>query len=175
MKVFCPLAVSAFLASFYIAPAVADEVKFSLGGGFYESKQEFDYYADDEFNGFALTGTAAFNNYIGARLNMYWAEHDDYSTWEASGYDALVLGGYNLIANGFKAYVSAGFFREEWEEYGFTKTFSGPQFGIGVGYNLDKVAFDFSLNFRDSRDYDDYWVPDTSSVTSSMLSASYRF
>jgi len=156
MKVFCPLAVSAFLASFYIAPAVADEVKFSLGGGFYESKQEFDYYADDEFNGFALTGTAAFNNYIGARLNMYWAEHDDYSTWEASGYDALVLGGYNLIANGFKAYVSAGFFREEWEEYGFTKTFSGPQFGIGVGYNLDKVAFDFSLNFRDSRDYDDY-------------------
>lgn len=169
------IAIAASLLALASLPAAAQDIKFSLGGGIYNSTQEFDRYADDEFGGLALTATAAINNHVGAQVNFYSAEHDKYSTWEASGYDLLVLGGINLIENGFKAYVSAGFFREEWEEYGFKETFSGPQFGLGVGYNWEKVSVDLSLNFRDSSDYDDFWVPDTSSVTSSLLSASYRF
>ena len=166
---------SALLIAAISTPAAAEDVKFSLGGGFYNSTQKFDKFSDDEFNGLALTATAAFNNYVGARLNAYSAEHDRFSTWEASGQDLQVLLGSNLVELGFKAYVSAGFFREEWEEYGFKHTFNGAQFGFGMGYNWKEYSIDFAMNYRDSADYDDFWVPDTSSVTSHMLSASYRF
>jgi hypothetical protein len=164
----------AFLASTFIATAYADDKQFSVGGGVYNSTISADGYADDDFSGFALTGTAAFNNYVGARLNMFWTEHDDMGYLESSGYDALLLAGYNLINEGFKVYAGAGLFSEEWEFLGYTEKFKGTQLSIGGGYNWKHVTVDFSINFRDASDYEDF-LDESISTTSSLLSVGYRF
>lgn len=165
------------------ATVSAEEVKFSLGGGIYNSTHEFELnYKEQEFSGIGLTATAAFSNHLGARINLFTTENDKNSRLEASGFDALALAGFNLTAIGFKAYAGAGFFRETWEGRGYEKNFTGPQFSIGLGYNWEKVSVDYMLNFRDTSDYDGMWIntrtgqeAELSSVNSSMFSVSYRF
>ena len=180
---FFPSAITLAVLACTSATVSAEEVKFSLGGGIYNTTHEFDLnYKEQEFSGIGLTATAAFSNHLGARINLFATENDKNSRWEASGFDVLALAGFNLTAIGFKAYAGAGFFRETWEDRGYEESVTGPQFSVGLGYNWNKVSVDYMLNFRDTSDYDGMWVnirtgqeAELSSVNSSMLSVSYRF
>jgi hypothetical protein len=165
---------SAFAFSVTTSSASAAEKRFSVGGGVYVSTMSASGYADDDFAGLALTGTAAFNNHFGVRLNLFSLEHDDLSGLDSSGFDLLALIGYNLANEGFKFYGGLGVFRDKLEYAGLSETFSGPQLNLGLGYNWSQVALDFSVSFRDSDDYEDVFGA-SMDVTSGLLSLAYRF
>lgn len=167
-------ALSAIAFSMVMSPAVAAEKSFSIGGGVYGTTLSASGYADDDFTGLALTGTAAFNNHFGVRLNLFWLEHDDLNGLDSSGVDLLALAGNNLANEGFKFYGGIGVFRDKLEYFGFSDTFSGLQLSLGLGYNWDQIALDFSVSFRDSDDYDDFLGVSTD-ATSSLLSLAFRF
>lgn len=161
-------------ASLAGSSALAADKRFSIGGGIYTSTLSADGYADDDFAGIALTGSAAFNNNFGLRINLFSTEHDDINGMDSSGVDVILHIGHNLAAEGFKLYGGLGLFRDELEYMGYSEDFSGPQLNLGLGYNWSQVALDFAVSFRDSDDYEDLTGVSTD-VTSSLLSLAYRF
>lgn len=165
---------SAFVFSMATSSAFAAEKRFSVGGGVYVSTMSASGYADDDFTGLALTGTAAFNNHFAVRLNLFSLEHEDVSGLDSSGFDLLALIGYNLANEGFKFYGGLGVFRDKMKYVGLSETFSGPQLNLGLGYNWSQVALDFSVSLRDSDDYEDVFGA-SMDVTSGLLSLAYRF
>ena len=167
-------ALSAIAFSMATSSAFAAEKRFSVGGGIYVSTLSPSGYADEDFSGLALTGTAAFNNHFGVRLNLFSLEHDDVSSLDSSGFDLLALAGYNLANEGFKFYGGLGVFRDKLEYAGSSETFSGTQLNLGLGYNWSQVALDFSVSFRDSGDYEDSSGISVD-ATSGLLSLAYRF
>lgn len=167
-------AVSAFTLLIATSSALAAEKRYSVGGGIYVSTVTASGYADDDFAGVTLTGTAAFNNHFGIRLNLFSLEHDDVSGLDSSGYDILALAGYNLANNGFKFYGGLGVFHDKLKYAGFSENFNGPQLNLGLGYNWSQVALDFSVSFRNSKDYEDFFGVSTD-ASSGLLSLAYRF
>ena len=160
-----------------LAPAGAAEKYLSLGGGFYASSMIQKGYTESnaEYSGLALTGSAALTDNFGLRVNLFWTDNDRLYGWESNGTDIQLLGGFNLASEGFKAYVSLGFFRDDWvgpnEEF---TSYSGGQFGVGLGYNWEPVTLDLAINFRDASDYEaEFLMP--LNATSSMLSLGLRF
>jgi len=114
---------------------------------------------DDEtrFFGGALTYQFGFNNYIALRLNLYTAEHEDFSNLKISGKDGQIILTTNARNKGFKFYMGAGFFDENWDDGNTDIDYSGGEFVFGLGYNWNHVGLDLVGGVRPQSDYD---IPD---------------
>lgn len=166
------------LASFAVNSSSNDIVEkpFSLGLGTYSSVIDFDALgaAKDEFSGAAFTFGYTVSDSFLLRATYFSLEHDDLSAIESTGFDFLAYLGTGLAKQGFKAYIGGGFFKDEWEVFGFSETFNGLQLSGGIGYNWESVSLDFILGIRDPSDYEDFVnnIPPVTNYTATAISTS---
>jgi len=113
--------------------------------------------SDTTFNGAALTYQFSFNNHIAMRLNLYSAEHEDFSDISINGMDGQLLLTTNARNKGFKFYLGGGYFDEKWDNGSNETSFSGGEFIFGLGYNWSRVGLDLAGGVRPKSTYD---VPD---------------
>jgi len=130
--------------------------------------------SDTQFNGAALTYQFSFNNHIAARLNLYSAEHEDFSNVSINGMDGQLLLTTNARHNGFKFYLGGGYFDEKWSDENMEISFSGAQFIFGLGYNWSRVGLDLTGGIRPQSAYDVSDEADLLFITSSIR-LTFRF
>lgn len=110
----------------------------------------------DELSGGGLIATYAFSDRVAARANFGSLEHDSYFNIESDTSELAILLGRNLNQTGFKWYVGAGVFQDKWsvKHSDASQSFNGLLLTGGLGYNWNRVAFDFWLSMRDSSQYE---------------------
>ena len=110
-------------------------------------------------------------------LKPYFSlENVDFSAVESDGFDFMIYGGTGLAEPGFRGYGGVGFFSDKWSVSSVDESFSGIQFGGGLGYNWGPVALDFVLTLRKADEYEDFiFEPGTYLAMSGNLSISYLF
>ncbi|MDO6618777.1 outer membrane beta-barrel protein [Shewanella sp. 6_MG-2023] len=132
--------------------------------------------ADLDFSGFNIAAGYAFNNHFQVRATYFLLENDDFSDLESSGFDLMAYGGVGLAEKGFRGYGGAGFFSDEWSISNESESFSGIQFGGGLGYNWGPAALDFVLTLRQADKYEDLmFTSGTYFAMSGNLTISYLF
>ena len=154
------------------------EKPLAVGLGTYASVIAFDEpFTDDlEFTGLAITVSYAISNQWLLRGTYFSLEEDQITNLDSTGYDLLAYLGTGLAAQGFKAYVGGGLFKEKLDDGFDTEEFSGVQLSGGIGYNWDAVSLDLVLGIRDSGDYEDSSISSADiAVFSSSLLLSARF
>ena len=88
----------------------------------------------------------------------------------------MAYGGVGLSKPGFRGYGGAGFYSDKWNLPMGSESFSGIQFGGGLGYNWGPVALDFVLTLRQADKYADYINESGTYVAmSGNLTVSYLF
>ena len=134
------------------------EKHFSVGVGSYAFSLANDDFSDDEqdFTGFNLSAGYAFNNHFQVRATYFSLENDDFSALESKGFDVMAYGGTGFTEKGFRGYGGAGFFSDKWSASSNSESFSGLQFGGGLGYNWGPAALDFVLTLRQADKYEDF-------------------
>lgn len=173
-----------------LAQAAADDRMFSVGGSLYTIDVDATHVGTMDFTGGSIVGTAAFNEHVALRGNIYGATWDVDDELEVAGYDVQLLLGGNLNREGFKYYLSLGVFDERigWDggRDDDRERFSGALLGLGFGYNWPQVALDYTIHLRSANDYADF-VEDSGvmqvvgarrsevSATSTSLALSLRF
>ena len=157
--------------SLLLLPVVAfaqDSKPFSVGLASFATSVdytvEYEYGLDDDeeqtFSGPAIFGTAAVNDNLAFRVLYGWQDHTDESDIELETIEGTVLGGIGLASEGFKAYGSLGFFRDDldWNDKPArvnTDTFKGLALGAGAGYSWPWVSVELWISVRDNSDYED--------------------
>lgn len=132
--------------------------------------------ADLDFSGFNLSAGYAFNNHFQVRGTYFSLDNDDYSALESAGFDLMAYGGIGLSKPGFRGYGGAGVFSDKWSASGESESFSGIQFGGGLGYNWGPAALDFVLTLRQADKYEDLmFETGTYFAMSGNLTISYLF
>lgn len=185
MNVYIQIAAFSVISSVSLSALaeVQQEKKFSIGLGTYAlnlAYSDASMGSDDEFSGFAINASYAFNDHVAVKGAYYSLEHDDFSEIEAKGLDLAVVGGMGLATEGFKIYGGGGLFNETWEFPRFAdEKFSGIQLVGGLGYNWDVVSVDLSVAIRNASDYADFLesIGGTGTVTAvtGALTVSARF
>ena len=162
-----------------VTQADKNEAKhWSLGLGTYALVVDDDESIDEEFTGYTLAATYAFQNNVAVKIQYYNIEHDDFSDVDVSGYDANIYFGTGLLNDGFKAYVGGGLYNEtlEIDNLDFDEDFSGLQVSGGIGYNWKRVSLELAMNIRSIEDYEDFYGADDDIIAvSSSLLFSIRF
>jgi hypothetical protein len=131
---------------------------------------------DFDFSGLNFSAGYAFNNHFQIRATYFSLENDELSSFESTGFDLMAYGGVGLAEPGFRGYGGAGFFSDEWSLSSDTESFSGIQFGGGLGYNWGPAALDFVLTLRQADKYEDFmYVSGTYFAMSGNLNISYLF
>lgn len=166
----------------------------AIGVGSYAfvvASDEDDNYDDENtFGGFNINASYAFNNHFQIK-GTYFSLEDEDDIRKSTGYDIMAYGGVGFAKSGFKGYGGVGYYSDEWsyegdlystnqwgyyEEYNYDKSFSGVQFGGGLGYNWGPVALDFVLTLRRAKPYESELTrPGTYIAMSGNLSLSYLF
>ena len=132
--------------------------------------------SSSDFSGFDLSAGYAFNNHFQIRGTYFQLENDEFGELESSGIDLMAYGGVGLAKSGFRGYGGAGFFSDEWKASRDSESFSGFQFGGGLGYNWGPVALDFVLKLRQADKYEDFmYETGTYLAISGNLNVSYLF
>lgn len=156
----------------------ASEKHWSIGLGSYAFSlaNDSNSNADLDFSGFNLAAGYAFNNHFQLRGTYFSLENDDYSAIDSEGVDLMAYGGVGFSEDGFRGYGGAGFFSDKWSFLGNSESFSGIQFGGGLGYNWGSAALDFVLTLRQADKYEDFMFESgTYFAMSGNLSISYLF
>ena len=154
------------------------ENHFSIGVGSYAFSftNDDDSSADIDFSGYNIAAGYAVNNYFQVRVTYFVLENDDFSAFESNGFDLMAYGGVGLSKKGFRGYGGGGFFSDKWDVFEGNETFSGVQFGGGLGYNWGPAALDFVINLRQVDKYEDYVsTSGTYVAVSGNLTVSYLF
>ncbi len=143
--------------------ASATEKHWSVGIGSYafvlsNDNSSFD---DREFSGLNLAAAYAVNHHFQIRATYFTLEEDDdyyyydRSQIKSKGYDVMAYGGTGFARKGFRGYGGGGIFKDK-RSYGRgSSSFSGIQFGGGLGYNWGPVALDFVMTLREAGEYED--------------------
>ncbi len=130
----------------------------------------------DNYGGIAAFATLAFNHRYGINANGYWLSNSDSTRQNKSGIDAQFVVGTNLNQSGFKAFMGAGGFYELWNNGSDSHSFVGGEFVFGLGYNSRTATYDFLVNMRQTRAYDDFaFDGDLSGKSSSAGGAMFRW
>jgi len=160
------------------ASDLGSEKKWSVGVGSYAFSLVNDDYsdADSDFTGFNLAAGYAFNNHFQIRATYFSLENDDFSSLESEGFDVMAYGGTGFAEKGFRGYGGAGIFSDKWSASYDSESFSGLQFGGGVGYNWGPAALDFVITLRQADKYEDFiYETGTYLAMSGNLTISYLF
>ena len=130
----------------------------------------------DELSGGGLIATYAFSDRWAARINAGSLEHDSISQIESDTSELAILWGRNFNQTGFKWYVGGGFFQDKWsvKNSNVSESFNGGMLTGGLGYNWNRVAFDFWISLRDSSKYEMQGF-NLDSATTGGLALSLRF
>jgi hypothetical protein len=154
------------------------EKQWSVGVGSYAFSLANDDYSDSDsdFTGFNLAAGYAFNNHFQIRATYFSLENDDFSSLESKGFDVMAYGGTGFAEKGFRGYGGAGIFSDKWSASYDSESFSGLQFGGGVGYNWGPAALDFVITLRQADKYEDFiYETGTYLAMSGNLTISYLF
>lgn len=141
-----------------IIPALlqADSDKyFNLGAGKYKMVLSNNTGSDDEFTGYALSAQYAYTDNVAARISLYNTEEESYRQFDNDGVEILALFGTGLYTEGFKIYVGAGYFSEDWQLTTLRASHNGLMLSGGIGYNWKIVSVDLIIGIRDVGDYQD--------------------
>jgi hypothetical protein len=146
---------------------------------------------DVVFSGPALSASYGFTDHIGIHASLFSLESETnnlLNTTQSDGYDLMLHFGTGFETDGFKAYGGLGLFKDKWSgdtNYLGSLSFSGIQFGGGLGYNWDNVSLDANINLRQASEYREfteaYLISSGASgtgngiVMSSALTLSVRF
>jgi hypothetical protein len=123
----------------------------NLGLSSYALSLAYDSGPDDDFTGFALTGSYATSDNIRYKLSIYSLEHSFNSDLKIDGFAYSYHGGKGFMSQGFGFYGNFGFYLENWELGTFDSYFTGYELGGGIFYNWSDVSVDWNLlNFRSS-------------------------
>jgi hypothetical protein len=159
----------------------ADSYKhFNLGAGKYKMVLSNNTGIDDEFTGYALFAQYAFTDNVAARISLYNTEEESYIQFDNDGGEMLALFGAGLYTEGFRIYVGAGYFSEDWQLTTLSASHNGLMLSGGIGYNWKIISVDLILGIRDVSDYQDlsdqvnpFLEIDRSTSTSILLSARF--
>lgn len=154
------------------------EKNWSIGIGSYAFSVVNDNNSTDDlnFSGLNLSLGYAVNNHLQIRATYFSLENDDFSAVDSKGFDAMVYGGVGLSEKGFRGYGGGGFFSDKWSVSDESDSFSGIQFGGGLGYNWGPAALDFVLTLRQADKYEDFMFETGTYVAmSGNLTISYLF
>lgn len=171
------LCLSTLLVTSQVTASELDR-NWSIGAGYYAfSLSNSDYSeADLDFSGVNLSAGYAFTNSFQLQGNYFSLEFDEVSELESTGFDLMAYGGTGLSRPGFKAYGGAGIFSDKWSISGVSESFSGIQFGGGLGYNWGPVALDLAIKLRQAEKYEDFMLMNgTYLAISTNLNLSYAF
>ena len=153
---------------------------FNLGAGKYKMVLSNNTGFDDEFTGYALSAQYAYTDNVAARISLYSTEEESYMQFDNDGVEILALFGSGLYTEGFKIYVGAGYFSEDWQLTALSASHNGLMLSGGIGYNWKIISVDLILGIRDVGDYQDladqvnpYLEIDKSTSTSILLSARF--
>jgi len=153
---------------------------FNLGAGKYKLVLSNNTAFDDEFTGYALTAQYAYTDNVAARIILYSTEEESYMQFDNDGAEILALFGSGLYTGGFKIYIGAGYFSEDWQLTTLSASHNGLMLSGGIGYNWKIISVDLILGIRDVGDYQDladqvnpYLEIDKSTSTSILLSARF--
>lgn len=153
---------------------------FNLGAGKYRMVLSNNTSFDDEFTGYALSAQYAYTDNVAARISLYDTEEKSYRQFDNDGLEILALFGTGLYTEGFKLYIGAGYFSEDWQLTTLSASHNGLMLSGGIGYNWKIIAVDLILGMRHVGDYQDladqvspYLEIDESTSTSILLSARF--
>ena len=153
---------------------------FNLGAGKYKMVLSNNTSFDDEFTGYALTAQYAYTDNVAARIILYSTEEESYMQFDNDGAEILALFGSGLYTDGFKIYIGAGYFSEDWQLTTLSASHNGLMLSGGIGYNWKIISVDLILGLRDVSDYQDladqvnpFLEIDKSTSTSILLSARF--
>jgi hypothetical protein len=153
---------------------------FNLGAGKYKMALSNNTSFDDEFTGYALTTQYAYTDNVAARIILYSTEEESYMQFDNDGVEILALFGSGLYTDGFKIYIGAGYFSEDWQLTTLSASHNGLMLSGGIGYNWKIISVDLILGLRDVSDYQDladqvnpFLEIDKSTSTSILLSARF--
>lgn len=192
------LASSLLFANFSFAdgtPQPSDQMNhWAIGVGSYAfvitNDNEDNYYYGDydngdyDFSGFNVNASYAFNNHFQIRGTYFSLEDNDVNSRKSKGYDIMAYGGVGFAKSGFRGYGGAGYYSDKWSyegdyysaRYYSDESFSGFQFGGGLGYNWGPVALDFVITLREADAYEsEFTRTGTYIAMSGNLSVSYLF
>ncbi len=171
------LTTSLIFSNITCADEATSSVKhWTIGGGTYALVIDHADLGDDDFAGFNLSSTYAFNDNFSINGQYYSLEHNDFSDIEISGVDISGYYGTGLTSKGFKAYVGVGVYSETLDLAGMEEDFSGAQLRGGLGYNWEAISLDLSIGIRSTGDYEDFSGDgaDMAAVSSALVLA-FRF
>ena len=153
---------------------------FNLGAGKYRMVLSNNTGFDDKFTGYALSGQYAYSDNVAARISLYNTEEESYVQFDNDGVEILALFGAGLYTEGFKIYLGAGYFSEDWQLTTLSASLNGLMLSGGIGYNWKIISVDLILGIRDVGDYQDladqvspFLDIDKSKSTSILLSARF--
>ena len=153
---------------------------FNLGAGKYKMVLSNNTSFDDEFTGYALTAQYAYTDNLAARIILYSTEEESYMQFDNDGMEILALFGSGLYTEGFKIYIGAGYFSEDWQLTTLNASHNGLMLSGGIGYNWKIISVDLILGIREVSDYQDladqvnpYLEIDKTTSTSILLSARF--
>ena len=160
---------------------LADSNKhFNLGAGKYKMVLSNNIASDDEFTGYVLSAQYAYTDNVAARISFYITEEENYMQFDNDGLEMLALFGSGLYTEGFKIYIGAGYFSEDWQLTTLSASHNGLMLSGGIGYNWKIISVDLILGIREVGDYQDladqvnpYLEIDKSTSTSILLSARF--
>lgn len=155
-----------------------DEKKWSIGVGSYvfSITNEDNTNDDINFSGLSIATGYAVNNNFQIKGTYFSLENDEFSNVKSAGFDLMAYGGVGFSRKGFRGYGGAGFFSDKWSFRNGSDSFSGFQFGGGLGYNWGPAALDFVINLRQVDKYEDFFVNSGNYVAvSGNLSIAYLF
>lgn len=123
--------------------------------------------------GFAAQLAYLHSSLVGVRTHLYHIDgQNDVQGW---GNELQVLLGYNLNADGLRAYTGPAWFRENRKDttvkYDKNETFSGYGWHVGFAYQWQGWSADVSATIRDNSDYVDYYEAKYSVQDSNSVSA----
>lgn len=153
---------------------------FNLGAGKYKMVLSNNTVFDDEFTGYALSAQYAYTDNVAARISLYNTEEESYLQFDNDGVEILALFGTGLYTEGFKIYIGAGYFSEDWQLTTLSASHNGLMLSGGIGYNWKIISVDLILGIRDVGDYqgladqvNPYLEIGKSTSTSILLSARF--
>jgi hypothetical protein len=153
---------------------------FNLGAGKYKMVLSNNTGIDDEFTGYALSAQYAYTDNVAARISLYDTEEESYRQFDNDGVEILALFGTGLYTEGFKVYLGAGYFSEDWQLTTLSASHNGLMLSGGIGYNWKIISVDLILGMRHVGDYQDladqvnpYLEIDKSTSTLILLSARF--
>ncbi|MDH5692408.1 MAG: hypothetical protein OEZ47_04830, partial [Gammaproteobacteria bacterium] len=141
-----------------------------------DPQQQAEPLLTDSYGGIAGFFSIAFNHRYGINTSAYWLNNIDHTNQSKAGGEAQFIVGTNLNQSGFKVLGGVGGFYETWASGDLNAEFYGAQLVLGLGYHARSTSYDFMINMRQTKTYDDHaFSSDVSNVNTSAAGAAFRF